>query len=208
MRIARLDLPPEPIEIAAGSVQLRPWQDGYAPDVLTGLTDPEWLRWSSRRGPASLADAVAWIRRRPERWREGSVLSLAVMDTANGALLGEIELTDLNAFLASANVGYWTMPSARGRGVATAAVAAITRWAFEALHLHRLEIGHAPGNIASCRVAERCDFVREGVLRSYLPRVGGGWFDIELHARIAPEAAGRTAPEAARGTAPEPGAEA
>ena len=64
-------------------------------------------------------------------------------------------------------------PAARGRGVATRAVRLIARWAFAELRLARLELTCAPDNDAAQRVAERCGFTREGVLRSHMPFKGG-----------------------------------
>ena len=69
---------------------------------------------------------------------------------------------------ARAEVGYWLSAQARGRGHATRAVRLICRWAFAALGLERVELLAATGNPASQRVAERCGFEREAVLRSYL----------------------------------------
>jgi RimJ/RimL family protein N-acetyltransferase len=50
--------------------------------------------------------------------------------------------------------------------VASAALRALTEWAFSELGAERLELLIATGNDASKRVAERCGYVREGVLRS------------------------------------------
>ena len=63
-------------------------------------------------------------------------------------------------------VTYWVLPEARGRGVASDAVQLLARWALGDLGLKRLEMFIEPENVASQRVAERCNFVREGLLRS------------------------------------------
>lgn len=57
-------------------------------------------------------------------------------------------------------------PAARGRGVATAAVRLLTDWGFSERGLLRLELLISVENVASIRVAERCGYVQEGVLRS------------------------------------------
>jgi ribosomal-protein-alanine N-acetyltransferase len=62
--------------------------------------------------------------------------------------------------------------SARGRGAAGHAVAAIARWAFTGLRIPRLELYVEPWNQASIRTAERAGFRREGLLRSW-QEVGG-----------------------------------
>ena len=72
-----------------------------------------------------------------------------------------------------AGVGYWLVPAARGRGVATRAVRLLARWAFDSLGVVRLELTCGPDNVASQRVAERCGFTREGLMRAHLPFKGG-----------------------------------
>jgi RimJ/RimL family protein N-acetyltransferase len=66
------------------------------------------------------------------------------------------------------HVGYWLAAGARGRGLTSAALQALSRWAFEELGLGRVELVTDPDNIASQRVAEKAGFTREGVLRSIL----------------------------------------
>jgi RimJ/RimL family protein N-acetyltransferase len=57
--------------------------------------------------------------------------------------------------------------------VATHAVRLLARWAFGEIGLARLELACSTDNEASQRVARRCGFVREGVLRSHVPGQGG-----------------------------------
>ncbi|MEV4749529.1 GNAT family protein [Streptosporangium sp. NPDC049248] len=64
-------------------------------------------------------------------------------------------------------------PHARGRGVAIRTLRLLACWAFGHIHLARLELTCAPDNVASQRVATRCGFVREGVLRSHVRFKGG-----------------------------------
>ncbi len=70
---------------------------------------------------------------------------------------------------ARAEVGYWLAKDARGQGHVTRAVRLITAWGFRHLGLERIDLLAATGNPASQRVAERCGFTREAVLRSYMP---------------------------------------
>ena len=65
-------------------------------------------------------------------------------------------------------MGYRLAEPARGRGVATEAVRLLAGWALGVLRLERLELMIHPENTASQRVAERCGFKREGLLRSHM----------------------------------------
>lgn len=83
----------------------------------------------------------------------------------------------------SAEIVYWLLPEARGRGIAVEATKQVTRWAFDELGLHRLRLCHAVANDASCRVAAKAGFVLEGTQRSALLHADG-WHDEHLHALI------------------------
>jgi RimJ/RimL family protein N-acetyltransferase len=63
---------------------------------------------------------------------------------------------------------YWVRTSATRRGVATAAVRALTEFAFRETNLVRLEIVVALGNVASHRVAGKVGALREGVAHDRL----------------------------------------
>src|ERR687897_987938 len=69
-------------------------------------------------------------------------------------------------------LGYWAAPEFRGRGYVTRAVRLLSRWAFDDVELPRLQLGTFPGNTASERVAQKCGFTREGLLRAWLEQRG------------------------------------
>lgn len=96
---------------------------------------------------------------------------------------GNVELRASTANPRTAELGYSTAPWARGRGVMTSAVALITQHAL-AQGFHRLEIKAAPTNPASCRVAQRCGYTREGILRDAEYR-RGQFNDLAVYSRLA-----------------------
>jgi RimJ/RimL family protein N-acetyltransferase len=160
----------EPIELAAATVRLRPWREDDADAVWEAQQDPDIRQWAGGRGVQSREDAVALLRRLTG---SDDRASWAVVDAATGALLGSVSVHSIDPAQADAQVGYWTAPGARGRGVAAIAVDAACRWAFENLEVDRVELCHAVENPASGRVAEKAGFTYEGHLRrSY--RYGDG----------------------------------
>jgi RimJ/RimL family protein N-acetyltransferase len=75
-------------------------------------------------------------------------------------------------------IGFWTAPWARGRGVMTDAARLVIRFGFEVLRLERIEWCALVGNDASRRVAEKLGFVQEGTARKGLLHRGercDGW---------------------------------
>ena len=82
-----------------------------------------------------------------------------------------------------AGLGYWLIPSARGRRLATPAVRLVSDWALRELNVLRLEAWVAPDNVASQRVLDRAGFAFEGRLRNFL-RLRDRTTDGLVYARI------------------------
>ena len=161
---------PDP-PLADQVVALRPWEADDSPARIMTFADPSVLRfsWPFER-PYTEADARAYLDTREQERRDGVALGFAfVAPGGHSEVLGGGSVYDVDPVRGSAAVGYWLAPAARGRGIATHATRLMAGWAFTSLSVARLELTCAPENLASARVAERCGFTREGVLRSHLP---------------------------------------
>jgi RimJ/RimL family protein N-acetyltransferase len=168
--------------LAAGNdVLLRPWSLDDAQVVMDAYQDEAIQRWHVRRAD-SLAEAREWIAGWQRGWAAETDAIWAVVEAGRGILLGRAGLKHLEFASGTADVTYWTVPTARGKGVAPRAVNAMASWAFEA-GFHRLDLEHATGNTASCRVAEKAGFAVEGVRRgAWL--LADGRHDVHAHARL------------------------
>ena len=161
----------EPVTLPAGPVRLRAWRPEDADAVLAALCDPDTALWNAG-GVQTREDAARWVEGRGD-WSSGEHASWAVADAAESVLVGSVSLHSIDGDQNDAEIGYWTVPAARGRGVAVAAVITACRWAFATLPVDRIELCHAIENVASGRVAQKAGFTCEGHLRrSY--RYGDG----------------------------------
>ncbi|GAA0419528.1 acetyltransferase [Acrocarpospora corrugata] len=182
MTYERADLP-------LADLVLRPWSrnlGGY--DLLAAVAeaarDPRLALWN----PIPVTDPASageWIDTLAARWDAGAATPFAVMDATTGGLLGAVTLRWVDRPDNLAMLGYWTVPAARERGVATRAVRAITGWGFGVAGARRIELAHGVGNEASCRVATRCGYPAEGTLRRSHRFGDGEYHDEHLHARLA-----------------------
>jgi RimJ/RimL family protein N-acetyltransferase len=173
----------DPVELRVGDLRLRSWSVDDSDAVLAAMQDPEVRIWNGFEGELSLEDVGVWLTRRMD-WSAGTHASWAVVDD-EGALLGSISLHSINADQGDAEVGYWTVPKARGRGLASSVVDAVCRRAFATLPVDRIELCHAVENEASGRVAEKAGFRREGRLRKSYRYGDGVKHDELLWARLA-----------------------
>ncbi|MGL5818834.1 MAG: GNAT family N-acetyltransferase [Phycicoccus sp.] len=115
------------------------------------------------------AQALEWIGRQRDRLTTGHGYSFAVADVDTDRAVGQIGLWTRDIEHGRASTGYWVGPAFRRRGYATAALIALSEWAFGVEQVHRIDLHVEPTNLASRRVAEACGFRREGLLRSWLP---------------------------------------
>lgn len=114
--------------------------------------------------------------------REGSIYPFFIFLTPGQALAGGINIVNVRrGVVQSGNLGYWMSARHAGNGIMGQALAAVKRFAFKELGLHRLEASCLPENEASIRLLLKCGFQEEGSVRQYL-RIDGAWRD---HLRFA-----------------------
>ena len=175
----------EPVEIAAGALQLRPFGLADVSSLVAACQDPDIARWTSIPSPYTVEHATAFVAEViPRAWTEETAAPLGVFDATSGDLLASVGLVSLRRDAGLAELGYWTAPWARRRGVATAASLAVARWAFGALCVARLEWLAEVGNVASRTVAERAGFTVEGLLRDRIATRDGGRADAWIGALL------------------------
>lgn len=169
--VAELPFPSPPL--ADDVVLLRPWRESDVPAQLKAFSDPVFRHFSDWQ-PHTEVDARRQLEESERARQRGERVSFALVEPVDhGVLLGGASLNEVDLMCGRAAVGYWLAPQARGRGVASHAVRLLAHSAFAELGLARLELTCGPDNQASLRVAERCGFTREGVLRSHMPFEGG-----------------------------------
>jgi RimJ/RimL family protein N-acetyltransferase len=105
-----------------------------------------------------------FIARQPGLRARGEFLGLAVTDVTRRPFLGHVMLHTVAWRHRRAEVGYWLVPGARGRGTGRTAVALLVEWAFTQLGLERIEITTTPDNRPARALAESLGFRQEGLL--------------------------------------------
>ena len=149
---------------------LTPWEPSWPPDDLT--------RAAFRRR----------LRRQTEDMTRDESFAFLIFDSTADELLGGLTLGGVRRGVAqAATLGYWMGAPHAGKGRMTRAVAAVARFGFDTLRLHRIEAACIPENAPSIALLERNGFQREGFARAYL-KINDAWRDHILLALLEGEA--------------------
>jgi RimJ/RimL family protein N-acetyltransferase len=163
-------VPPDAPVLENDVVRLRRVRDDDADAMTAGLGDISTSRWmGSIPHPYPHEESLKWIADAPAAWKR-NVFFFAIADASSDGFLGEAGLIGYDAANARAEMSYWVMPDARGKGVARNAATLLAQWGFEVLQLARIDWAAVVGNDASRAVAEAVGFQYEGLRRSWLRR--------------------------------------
>jgi RimJ/RimL family protein N-acetyltransferase len=167
-------------------LRLVPFDASHLDGLRALLDDPRVLRFTRVPEPVPAGFAETWLAGYEAGRRDGTRQGFALIGPDED-FLGVGVVPRIEAAAATAELGYVVAEHARGRGVAQEALAQLTEWAFAELGVERLELLISVENDASKRVAERCGYRLEGVLRSVYIKPGRRE-DTEIWSRLAGDA--------------------
>ncbi len=164
---------------------LRDFRADDWPAVYAYQRDPRYLRlyeWADRTPEEVQAFVQMFIAQQAEQPR--SRFQLVITLPVSGEVIGNCGIRLSAAGSHEAEIGYELAPDQWGRGYATEAVAAIIRFGFEELGVHRISAWLVADNVASARVLEKNGLRPEGRLRDK-ERYKGRYWDVLMYARLA-----------------------
>ncbi|MBA3308759.1 MAG: GNAT family N-acetyltransferase [Nocardioidaceae bacterium] len=177
--------------IAGDRVTLRALAEKDAPAIVEACSDERTRHWlAAMPDPYTEQDASEYMQSSAARSAGGEGVNWAVADNATAAFLANVGLPRMGR--TDAEIGYWTHPAARGRGVMTEAVALVVRHAFidvadGGLGLRRVWLKAAVGNTASQQVARANGFTEYGRERKSERLGDGSYGDMLLFDLLASE---------------------
>lgn len=152
---------------------LAPWE-ATLPETPVGAPASEFI--------TKRPSFYAMVRALHREARAGRSYSFMVWQGKN--LIGQITMGGvIHGALRGAHIGYWIDKNYAGRGRTTDAVNTLTRFAFEGLALHRIEINIRPENAASIRVAEKAGYHFESDRPEFL-HIAGAWRDHKSFVKV------------------------
>ena len=159
-----------PIRIESQRLILRPYQAGDGPMYFAvGQKNRQHLqRYEADNAilvPKNEQEAEALVQELAADWTAGKCYFLGAWDKASGEFVAQVYIGIVNRDTPEYEVGYFVDQEHEGKGYVTEAVRAAIGFLFRNLGAHRVRVHCDETNIRSRRVAERCGFVHEGLLR-------------------------------------------
>ena len=190
------DDPREPVEpwlvppvLEGDGVRLRPWGEADGPRLVEVANDPvlrDWLPDSPL--PRSIDAVPDYLTRVHLGAATNGRVAWCVADAATDLALGNVALFDFEGEGddLTAQLGYWSHPAGRGRGVMTTALRLVTGWALrrtvdDGFGARRLYLLTSVRNTASRHLAERVGFEHVGTERRSARLADGGYEDNALY---------------------------
>ncbi|MGX4732797.1 GNAT family N-acetyltransferase [Kitasatospora griseola] len=171
----------------AEDAELRPLEPWQAEEFLAHIdraratVDPfiPWATFST-----DLESARATLQRYADRQSSDSGRIYGIW--LGGALVGGVMFVRFETGTGVCEIGAWTEPAGRGRGLVTAAVRRLLDYAFLERGLHRAEWWNSTVNPASRAVAQRLGMTLDGTMRQSTEHLGER-LDLEVWSMLAPE---------------------
>lgn len=147
--------------LTIGGGELRAWSETDVDVLVSAWADPDIAMWNSVPREPTASTAGRWIAGVADRQTQLLSIDWVIDVPAAGGVVGEVGLSGFNPAHNGAMIGYWLLPVGRGKGLATAAVAAISEWAYATLGLDVIVARCHPNNPASEAVVARVGYVNE-----------------------------------------------
>ena len=144
-----------------------------------------WMEWV--HPVPSVHESEELCRRAHENYLAGHDFALHLLLKDSLDFVGSSGLHRRNAEVPAYEIGYWLRAGYAGQGFASEAVAAIAEIGRIHLRARRIEIRMSDRNERSWRVAERCGFPLEGILKNERRELFGGLRDTRVYAKTWPD---------------------
>lgn len=157
--------------ITSKGLLLRPFEGRDAPAFTRAVRESvetvgRWMPWC--HDDYADKDALDWFAVCRHGREAQTSYEFGIFSEDGGEFLGGAGLNQINKQHLIGNLGYWVRASRQRQTIATRCVHALSRYAFDTLALHRVEIIVAVGNDASAGVARKVGAAFESVARNRL----------------------------------------
>ncbi len=154
-----------------------------ARQVFQLVQDPQVTKYMSFESPSKVEHTKAHLSQRRVRCKKGESLELVIVLQSTGKVIGSVGIMDISLKDHKAEMGYWLGREYWGNGYMPEAVTALAGFGCKNLGIEKLTIRVFDGNIASQRVAEKCGFVFEAMMKKDAFVKNKHW-DVHYYAKL------------------------
>lgn len=164
---------PRKSQIVGDRVQLFKISAEHVNDIYRLLKDPLVLKYLTLKEPSAVDDIRSYILFLQNQWLMAndytySIISAIDIYQGNPALVGQTSLYDINYVHKRAEVGIWIGSQYWRKHYAFDALRLLLGYAFDDLHLNRIQSHIFLDNDRSQHLFEKLGFQREGIARQYV----------------------------------------
>ncbi|MEP6834883.1 MAG: GNAT family N-acetyltransferase [Gemmatimonas sp.] len=158
-------MPPEIFDL--GQILLRRPTVADAPAIFEYGSDPEVARYADWPVRTTIESLIGSLQDRASEWESGAAYNWVITIPAHDRAIGGVACrVDGHA----AEIGFLLHRRYWGQGLSTQAARAVVEWALSDKAIWRVWATCDTENVASARVLEKCELVREGTLRQFAVR--------------------------------------
>lgn len=144
------------------------------------LNNPSFVFFSAK--PKSVEDEKKWLSGNPQRRKDNFEWNYTIL--YGNEIVGSVGIK-INAHRKYiGEIGYFVDKEYWGKGIATKATKLMEKEGFKKLGLTRIEIVMQPENKASEKVATKCGYKKEGLLKKAIKKPNGEVKDVFLYAKV------------------------
>lgn len=125
-------------------------------------SDKETMKYIPRPVATTLEEISEFLKLTDEKISTNEMINWAITLKGNSKMIGTIGYYHIKPEHYRAEIGYMLLPDFQGRGYITEAINQVINYGFNEMKLHSIEALIDPANLASAKVLEKCNFIKEG----------------------------------------------
>ena len=128
-------------------------------------SDAEIMKYIPRPVAENLEEISEFLKLTDEKINTNEMINWVITLKDDPKMMGTIGYYHIKPEHYRAEIGYMLLPEFQGRGYVTEAINEVTKYGFKNMELHSIEAVIDPANLASAKVLEKCNFIKEGYFK-------------------------------------------
>lgn len=122
-----------------------------------------------------------------ERTKEESYYPYVIVNNSDNKFIGFIDLKNIDINIRKAELGFYMDEKHTSKGIMTKALNCFCDYSFEEFQFGKLFLRTHPNNLPTRRLAEKCRFKNEGIIRRDYKTTSGEFIDLAYYGRLSSE---------------------